>query len=94
MRLPRPVLIKPREKKNAITISQIVLLPKPLNAWLTLSVPESAVSGRLPAFFMKNAREGPKPSGGCRTFPAKLSYAFGTRLYFQSYEFWFLAPEF
>jgi hypothetical protein len=43
MRLPRPVLIKPREMKNAITISQIVLLPKPLNAWLMLNVPENAV---------------------------------------------------
>ena len=43
MRLPSPVLIKPREMKKATTISQIVLLPNPLSAWLMVSVPESAV---------------------------------------------------
>ena len=44
MRLPRPVLIDPCEIKNAATISQIVLLLKPLRAWLMVSVPLSAVA--------------------------------------------------
>src|SRR3984957_7093513 len=44
MRLPRPVLMKPREMKNATTMSQMVLFPKPLSAWLILSVLVSAVA--------------------------------------------------
>ena len=32
IRLPRPDLINPRANKNALTINQIVALPKPANA--------------------------------------------------------------
>src|ERR1700722_1879913 len=44
MRLPKPVLMKPREIKNATTMSQMVLFPKPLSAWLIVSVLVSAVA--------------------------------------------------
>ena len=44
MRAPSPVLMNPREMKKARTISQMTLLPKPLNESVTPSVPDAAVA--------------------------------------------------
>ena len=66
MRRPRPVLMKPRERKNAQTMSQIVPLPKPIKASFVFRMPKKAQS--------VSERKATAPIGmGCRMKPAMVA---------------------
>ena len=74
IRRPKPVLINPRDRKKAHTMSQIVPLPKPISTSLVLRIPKKAQ--------IVSDRNATAPIGiGCKINPAMVATKMANKCY-------------